>query len=486
MKKLCVLILVLAVMTAAWSGCAFAQEPDVLVVGGGLAGLTATIKAVENGATVRILEMSGALGGNARYADGVLNGAVTKLQAEAGIEDSVELFYEDMVQRARGEENLNVPVARYYVENGGKMVDWLCELGVTFSKIYSGWVAYPQTNVPRCYAITGGGYEMTSILIAQVEQLAEEGKVEILLNNKVETMLMQDGACIGAKTEDGTEHYADAVILAAGGFAGSEELLGMAYDRIRSGALASNTGEGYRLALQTGAKISGMDYCWAYPGALPVESFFQVPEIGPMYAGGVIWVDKNGERVVNEYDEDGKLLCDAYLNAPDNTMYVILNQKDLLMDDPAIMGDANNAQFLAFVEEDKIVHAAADAAEIAAIVGVETSVIEATLADWNQAVAAGKDEEFGRETAMVAMEGPYYVAETVPVAFMSYGGVSLNENAMVVDENDQPIGNLFAAGECTNQADYAGNNGIGGGFLTCAVTLGAWAGEEAALHALAK
>lgn len=74
------------------------EKPDVLVVGGGLAGLTASIQAAELGANVIVFEQSGTVGGSGRFAGGYVSGAVTEMQKEAGIEDSFELFYADLVR----------------------------------------------------------------------------------------------------------------------------------------------------------------------------------------------------------------------------------------------------------------------------------------------------------------------------------------------------------------------------------------------------
>ena len=98
---------------------------DVAVVGGGFAGMVSAVRAAEQGAHVVLLERSGRLGGNARFAMGWISGAGFAIQKNLDVEDSSELFYSDIVGFAGGEENLYVPTAKYYTENSGAAIDWL-------------------------------------------------------------------------------------------------------------------------------------------------------------------------------------------------------------------------------------------------------------------------------------------------------------------------------------------------------------------------
>ena len=80
---------------------------DIVVVGGGGAGLTAAIAAKEKGANVILLEKMAMLGGNTNYATGGINAANTSLQKKLGIEDSEELFYNDTMKGGKNKIILN-------------------------------------------------------------------------------------------------------------------------------------------------------------------------------------------------------------------------------------------------------------------------------------------------------------------------------------------------------------------------------------------
>ena len=95
---------------------------DIVVVGYGFAGMNAALEAANRGAHVVLLEKTEQRGGSMRLAGGTLSGAGTKIQAEQGIEDSPELFYEEIVSRNAaigGEANYLPDVSKYYCEHSG-------------------------------------------------------------------------------------------------------------------------------------------------------------------------------------------------------------------------------------------------------------------------------------------------------------------------------------------------------------------------------
>ena len=466
------------------SSVIFADEVagyDAVVVGGGLAGIVTAISAAEAGAHTLVIEQLGALGGNARYAWGAMNGAGTTIQAEYGIMDSPELEYVDLVGRAGGEENLNPIVARAYAENTGPAVDWLRELGVQFSGPHCGGTDYPPTNVARVYDILGYSVAMVDILIAKLGEYQEQGLVDVLLETHVQDLIVEDGACVGVRLDDGTEYRAPSVVLAAGGYAGSEEMLAKTYTRIKSGALEYSTGEGYRLGLQAGAQMSGMDYNFVYPAYVDRGTFFNNSTVGKRYPAGVIWVDATGKRLIDETSFNGKVRSDAYIKARNNTVFYVFSQ-DLLCDEhPFIGGDAGNEQFKAWLDEGTIVFAGDTVEELAANAGIDVEGLAATLEYWNGTVCTTwVDPDFGRQGDIQPVTGPLYAVETVGAVTISYGGVVRNDKAQVIGENGEIIPGLYAAGEATSCTDLVGENVIGGAYLTSAVVFGRIAGKEIA------
>ena len=127
------------------------EQADVIVVGGGLGGMAATVRASELGANVLLIEQTGRLGGSGLLAGGSLVGVNTRMEAENGIEDSVELMMEDFV-RLGGEGMFNPVLAKTFAENCGRAVDWLdTYVGVNFGERKPTTGGYVALNVPRVH-----------------------------------------------------------------------------------------------------------------------------------------------------------------------------------------------------------------------------------------------------------------------------------------------------------------------------------------------
>ena len=107
------------------------EQTDVLVVGSGIAGLSAAIEARQAAADVVVLEKMKITGGNTRISDGGVAAPENHLQKAEGVRDSAELFYQDMLRAGLG---LNHPhLARIVAERANEAVTWtMNDLGVTY------------------------------------------------------------------------------------------------------------------------------------------------------------------------------------------------------------------------------------------------------------------------------------------------------------------------------------------------------------------
>jgi fumarate reductase flavoprotein subunit len=116
---------------------------------------------------------------------------------------------------------------------------------------------------------------------------------------------------------------------------------------------------------------------------------------------------------------------------------------------------------------------------LAAEMGVDAAVLQATIDQYNNAVATGKDELTGR-TLLVATidEGPYFAAKRVPSAHHTMGGVEIDVNTHVLDTEGNWIEGLYAAGEVCG--DIHGGNRVGGNAVDDTVVFGRIAGANAA------
>jgi len=119
------------------------------------------------------------------------------------------------------------------------------------------------------------------------------------------------------------------------------------------------------------------------------------------------------------------------------------------------------------------------------LMNVDAATLKATIDSYNALCDKQEDTEYGKNSKYLEKveTGPYYALTAFPLAIGTFGGLSIDENSQVLDVNNAPIANLYAAGEVAN-ADFFGEvYPISGSCLTYATTTGRIAGQAAAENA---
>lgn len=490
-----------AAVEAALSGEGAAQaaeleiaiEPDVIVVGAGMAGLVASVRAAELGANVLVLEQNYRVGGSANTAGGSISGAGYNIQQAAGIEDSPEAFYNDFVTMGGGEQNMNTEIARVHAERSGEAINWLQDdVGVEFSdQVDSG--GYLTMNTFRVtYTAggpsSGGGLYFVNALMDKLQGFIDAGQAQLCLDTLVTDVMLDDaGNVTGVKVGD-MEISAPSTIIATGGYGYCERWLKeFNFTNITSNDPNTAIGSGYDFARAAGAAFDNMDYCSCYGGSVPVSGFQASLRCNINY-NGAIWVNTAGERVFNEPAATSMDKRTVWRTTDQNIIYVVLSEGMITEDSPLFTGMMSNS--VAFTNEEKIAELiesgymfkADTLEELGEMTGA--SGLAQTVAKYNEDVAAGKDSVFGRTDNLVAFEeGPYYAVYTVPYLMMTAGGPRINGQAQLMREDGTAVGGAYLAGEIIGSANIAGHNTIGGiGHGLCA-TWGRIAAESAVANA---
>lgn len=468
-------------------------EPDVIVVGAGMAGLVASVRACELGANVLVLEQNYRVGGSANTAGGSISGAGYNIQIAAGIEDSVEAFYQDFVTMGGGEQNLNPEIAKVHAERSAGAINWLQDyVGVEFSdQVDSGGYLTMNTNRVTYTAggpASGGGSYFVRALSDKLQGFIDAGQAQLCLDTLVtDVMLDGEGNVVGVKVGD-MEIASPSTIIATGGYGYCERWLKeFNFTNITSNDPNTAIGSGYDFARTAGAAFDNMDYCSCYGGSVPVSGFQASLRCSINY-NGAIWVNTSGDRVFNEPAATSMDKRTIWRTNDQNIIYVVLAENMISEDKPLFTGMMSNSA--AFTNEEKIAELleggymfkADTIEELAEKLG--TPNLPQTVAVYNEDVKAGADSVFGRTDNLLAFEeGPFYAVYTVPYLMMTAGGPRINGEAQLMREDGSAVGNVYLAGEIIGSANIAGHNTIGGiGHGLCA-TWGTIAAESAVKNA---
>ncbi len=464
---LSVLVIVLFVGCGAQDGNG-TESADVVIIGAGGAGLAAAVEAAENGASVILVEKMPLVGGNTNYATGGMNAAGTPFQADLGIEDSPELFFEDTM--AGGQQENNPDLVRLLSIEAANSVDWLTELGADLSDVGRlGGHSVNRTHRPSGGAAVGG--HIVEVLKAAADELG----VDTRTWTEAIEILSEEGRVTGIRVRNLREEReydieAQAVILTAGGFGANQAML-VEYDPDLEGFGTTNhagaTGDAFNLVEGLGVNLVGMEYIQTHPTVVPGKGTMITEAVR---GNGAILVNRNGERFVNELDTRD-VVSAAELAQPGGTGLLIFDQgvRESLS---AIERYINNG----LVTEAETLEGLAEALEIPA------DEVIATVAAYNSMVQAEVDPDFGRSSFARSLETPpYYAVEVGPAVHHTMGGIQIDADARVINQEGEPIPGFFAAGE--NTGGIHGTNRLGGNALADIITFGRIAGRNAAFIA---
>lgn len=440
-------------------------QADIVVIGGGGAGMTAAIQAVQDGATdVVIVEKMPITGGNTTRSTGGLNAAATPYQEEEGIEDSVDLFVEDTMKG--GKELNDKELVTVMAEKSADALDWVNELGADLTVVgMFGGASVKRIHRPSDTSAVGP--VLVKTLNAEIEKLG----IPVLLETKAEEVLVDDEGKVCGVTvtdKDGKTSTIDctAVILATGGFGANSEMV-VEYKPDLAGFCTTNhagaTGDGIAMAKKVDAALVDMEQIQTHPTVNPDTQTMYTEGVR---GNGAILVNKEGKRFVNEM-ETRDVVSAAILEQTDGVCYLLFDQ--------AVR------ESLAAIEsyiKAGIVTEADTPEELGEAIGIDGAALAETLKTYAGYQAAGKDEEFGRESMELPLDKPkYYAALCAPAIHHTMGGVKINTETEVLKEDGSPIPGLFAAGEVTGGVH--GGNRLGGNAVTDIVVFGRIAGSAA-------
>ena len=432
-------------------------ETDVVVVGGGGAGMSATIRTRMNGLDVVLVEKMPFIGGAASISGGQVVAQGSKLQKAFGSkDDSVESMVKDFL--ANGNNLNDLSKLTLYAKNVGPTIDWLHEkVGVKFIPNNLPFLA--EYSHRRAVEFQGGAGTMAQHL----REVIGSNGAKVLLSTKVESLIVEGGKVMGVKAVDentGVKYTirAKKTLLSTGGYGNNKSMLTPEMQKVLYYGPVSSTGDGLKMAQDLGVKTQLLQYGKRYPNGIEVAPGIAkstiYANVGAFDQAGIL-VNVDGVRFVNEKASNRHIL-EPMLRNKNGQAYVFMDQKswegfykrapetgvsqaDM---DKYIANDGKSAPL--FVK-------GATIEEVAKKAGINAEALKATVAKYNGFVKAKKDADFGRPVeymkAEISAEGPYYIVEQKPRFATTMGGVCTDDNLNLVKTDGTIIPNLYGAGE---------------------------------------
>ncbi|MEU1275464.1 FAD-dependent oxidoreductase [Streptomyces sp. NPDC005799] len=463
---------------------AVTNDVDVVVVGSGMAGLSAALEAAENGADVLLVDAETTLGGASRLSTGIMMAAGTSLQKANGLEDDPDALFHDYMLANHWDV---VPsVVRRLVDELPETFEWIRGLGVTFQDqlIHAG-----EESVPRGHAVPGQGQEIVDVLVRHVRR---HPKIDIALDQRVDRLVVEDGVVRGIAAGDQVIR-ADAVVLATGGFAGNpalhEKYLPLAHENDAYwyiGGDFPDSGDVFGLVEPVGAYIEGKDRgAWVL-----IADFNRDPQA--YLPGWLVIVNRDGRRFMDEMAPYS--VADPIVRAQGNRVFAIFDHAAKQAASPAATMAATKVNlsgvprphFIEPVIDEAIeagkVKTGATLADLAAQLGIPPSNLAGTIERYNADAAHKHDSLFLKDGEQMRPvdQGPFYGCELrLSMTGLTACGPAVDSEARVLRGDQRPVPGLFAAGECTGGVIGKVYIGSGNSIANC-LAYGRVAGRNAA------
>ena len=491
-------------------------DADVVVVGAGGAGMTAAITAAAEGKSVVILESQSMVGGNSVRATGGMNAGKTVYQDEnefgesAGVEktlktaaekyadnetitalaktvseqwaayqanptgyfDSVELMELDTMIGGKG---INDPeLVETLCANSADAIDWLDEHGITLHNV-SSFGGASVKRIHRPVNAEGKTVSVGSYMIPLLEENCEKAGVQMMLNTTATEILTDDnGAAVGIKATGASGETitinAKAVVLTTGGFGANLDMV-VEYKPELKGFMTTNApgilGQGIKMAQAIGADTVDMDQIQIHP---TVEANTAALITEGLRGDGAVLINAEGKRFIDEVGTRD-VVSAAEIAQTGSYSWLVVDQK--MVDDSSVIQGYIKKGYTVTGETYE---------ELGKAMGVDEAAFAETMNTWNGYVEAKNDPDFGRTSFANKLDtAPYYAIKVTAGVHHTMGGLKINTNTEVLNENGEIIPGLFAAGEVTGGVH--GANRLGGNAVADFTVFGRIAGAAASKYA---
>lgn len=426
---------------------------DVIIVGAGGSGLAAAIEAKSNGATVLLIEKQSFVGGDTLISGGYYNSPDGEIQNQQGIFDSEELYLKQIRESANGLGNPKVQET--LVKNAFPTLQWLKEHGVVFEgqvfQIYGS--RFPRSHRP----ILSQGSSYVHALSQSCLKLG----VKVLTSTRFESF-SRKGAEFLVQAKQGEKSVSfscGALVLCAGGFARSPELLGRYVPNVHFiYSDSKGTGEVLQEAYRNGVALENMSSVECVPEGSHSQKYSARIYV---LLEGMAFVNEDGERFIDESAPRNKL-SEALISQGGKPCYTIVDSTNLKRLDKISQKNLYRAYFAGQVWKNDTLKGLCEDLDIP---------YEPLISSFAQISPQTRPQN-----------PPFWAVRMYPWVHYTLGGLKIDDRSRCLSTDSEVIPGLFAAGQITGSLH--GENRLGGNGLTDAFVFGRIAGKEASQYAL--
>jgi flavocytochrome c len=476
----------------------------IIIVGGGLAGLSAAHQAYMRGANVLLIDKQGFLSGNSGKATSGINGSLTRTQVDLSIRDSVQQFYQDTLKTAK--DRANPALIKVLTYNSADAVHWLQEeFGLDLSVI-SRLGGHSQPRTHRGKDSKFPGMAITYKLLETLEELAESepDRVKIYKSCQVVDLLTDQNdkkKILGVEYKNlqdkSKSKLYGPVIMATGGYAAdfTKNSLLRKYRPDIIGLPSTNgshaTGDGQKIIMKNLGVGIDLDKVQVHPTGLldlddkdaisgKVNRRFLFLGAEALRGEGGIMLNSKGERFVDELGTrdyvSGEM--DKQVKLGNGPIRLILNE-----------AAEKNLEFHIKHYKMRNLMKTLSGKELLNELGTTEEKLKSQFATYNRAAKGETADPFGKKFFPNApfeysASSNYHVSYVTRVLHFTMGGVKIDDKSQVLYQDETPFEGLYAAGEVAGGVH--GHNRLGGSSLLACVVYGRLAADEACRYTLHK
>ena len=438
------------------------QRTEIVIIAAGPSGLAAAVQAAQSGAKVVVLEKTTNVGGAANMGMGPL-GIETKYQKQQMIDITVEKAFSMFMEYTHYQ--VDARLVRRYFGQSADTIEWLEDLGVEFEGAFR---YFPQSEATWHIVKTDQqiGPRAASFMNKAMYEKALELGVQFMMETPGKKIIMENGKVAGViaidKEGNEIELECQVAIICTGGAGSNKRLIkeetGMEHGKdLFSFAIPGLIGDGMKMAWEAGAAKSTI----RIEMAASIEGCENLPQaVSNVFNQPNLLVNKHGKRIMNEeYMQNSTYLSNVVANQKDRTGYSIVDSsivkyyvKNGVDNVSLVRTNPDVSEFWDGIKSavssgNPDVIAADTIEELAEKAGINKENLVDTVNYYNY-LCESRDIEFYKDGKYMReiRKAPFFCAKVRPGGYGTVGGIKINDNCEVIDNNFEPISGLYSAG----------------------------------------